>query len=175
MALRGPTVACAGGSHDGDDCEFQFAMSGLAWLLVRAYLAAHAGDASWPVGAVRVLFGEARLAPVLSARFYGFVLCLMCPVAYVLVPFMRFLFDEFPEKLLGFVQIQPEAVCGGRRSRCSRRGCRRSCGLGGRRAAPRPRTARLGYCCCTLLRAAPPLPARVVVPPGLLLAGLPPA
>ena len=41
---EGPTVACAGGALDGDDCEFQVAMSGLAWLLVRAYLVAHAAD-----------------------------------------------------------------------------------------------------------------------------------
>ena len=38
---KGPTVARAGGFHDGDDWEFQFAMAGLAWLLVRAYLASH--------------------------------------------------------------------------------------------------------------------------------------
>ena len=38
---EGPTVACAGGFYEGDDAEFQFAMAGLAWLLVRAYLAAH--------------------------------------------------------------------------------------------------------------------------------------
>ena len=36
----GPTVACAGGFHD-DDWEFQFAMAGLAWLLVKAYVASH--------------------------------------------------------------------------------------------------------------------------------------
>ena len=34
----GPTVACAGGIYEGDDAEFQFAMAGLVWLMVRGYL-----------------------------------------------------------------------------------------------------------------------------------------
>ena len=41
---EGPAVSCAEGSDDGGDCEFQVAMAGLAWLMVRAYVAAHAVD-----------------------------------------------------------------------------------------------------------------------------------
>ena len=35
----GPSEACAGAFDGGDNRAFQFAMSGFAWLLVRAYLA----------------------------------------------------------------------------------------------------------------------------------------
>lgn len=46
---EGPTVACAGGSDDGGDYGFQVAMAGLAWLMVRAYVASHAAPAADPV------------------------------------------------------------------------------------------------------------------------------
>ena len=36
---EGPPAACTGAFDGGQNQEFQFAMSGLAWLLVRAYLA----------------------------------------------------------------------------------------------------------------------------------------
>ena len=38
----GPSVAGSDGVHDGDGREFQFAMTGLAWLLVKAFLASRA-------------------------------------------------------------------------------------------------------------------------------------
>ena len=46
---EGPAVSCAGGFHDSDDWEFQLAMAGLAWLLVRAYLASRAAAMDWDV------------------------------------------------------------------------------------------------------------------------------
>lgn len=46
---KGPVVACPGEFQDGGDWEFRFAMAGLAYLLVKAYLASHEVGVGWDV------------------------------------------------------------------------------------------------------------------------------